>query len=282
MFLVCAVCALFAGCRVIYYEDVEKETSGSGFEPTFVVLNYKVLQQEMDEKILQLFAVNLKAFNRLLMMRLGRPRQTLRQMVIRLYRKRSEFEEAVRGEGVVRYGSGGVDINDRAVHLLLTGDMMEAMKRIHTYVYLSSFSSEFPPWVVEGFVEYFGDAELVGGQFVVPLCSDSRLGRFITSVERSSVSLSDVIGAPKGRRLAGAEKEWAWALIYWFMRVYPKQGDVLARKKALMRYLALAMEKGGSSVSFEDCMGRKISEIEEAVLRWARKRSEVDVPVKKR
>ena len=281
MFLVCAVCALFAGCRITYYEEVEKEASGGSFEPTFVVLNYKVLRQEMDERTLQLFAVNLKAFNRLLIVRLGRPRQTLRQMVIRLYRNRGEFEEALREEGVVRYEGGGVDINDRAVHLLLAEDIMEAMKRIHTYVYLSSFSSEFPPWVVEGFVEYFGDAELVGGQFVVPLCSDPRLERFITSVERSSVSLSDVINAPRGRRLTGAEREWAWALIYWFMRVYPRRGDALARKKALMRYLALIMEKGGSSVSFEDCMGRKISEIEEAVLRWAKKRSEEDVPVKR-
>lgn len=281
LFIVCAVCALFTGCRVIRYENVEVGASDGGFEPTFVVLNYKVLQKEVDEKLLQLLAVNLKAFNNLLMTRLGRPRQALHQMVMRLYRNRDEFEKVVKREGVVRYDGSGVDMSNRAVALLLAGDVMEGIKRAHTYVYLSSFSSRFPSWVVDGFVEYFGDAKLVGGQFVVPLCSDARLRRFIASVEESSVRLSDVIGVPSGRRLRGVEKEWAWVLTYWFMRVYPKRGDALARKKALMRYLARIMEDGGSSVSFEECMGRKVTEIEEAVLRWAKKRSEEDVPLKR-
>lgn len=279
LLLTCAVCATLIGCKVVYYDDDSRERTEGDSESTFIILNYRVLWETVDERTLQLLAVNLKAFNRLLQMRLGRPRRAMPQMVMRLYENPDEFEKMVGRDGVVRYGSGAVEPGNRAVHLLLKGDVMDALKRIHTYVYLLSFSSDFPAWVVEGFIEYFGDAELVGGQFVVPFRSGKKLKDFVESA--TSTRLSDVINAPKGTEFSKAERLWAWALIYWFMRVYPKKGDVLARKKALMRYLLRIMEEGASSVSFEESMGRSTEEIEEAVLRWAEKRSKEDAKVRK-
>jgi|GEM_PF-2769344 len=278
--LMYAVCILLFGCQTTFVAEDEttgakpSTNEGKQPEPALVTINYRVFQKQMDQQSLQMLAVNIKAFNELLLAELGKPRNMLPEMVIRLHKSPEEFEKS--SEELIRHDGGAIDLKNNTVHILISDQTMRSIARVHTYIYLQSFGVEFPPWVVEGFIEYFSDAELIGSAYVVPPCSERRLNSFLEVVETGSVRLADVLNASSKDALSDSGKVWAWALVYWLMKVHPKGGDPLTKKKAFANYLARVSKEGASLGLFEKSFGRTVEEIEEAVKRWAQHRREED------
>ncbi|MCX7703721.1 MAG: hypothetical protein N2234_06445, partial [Planctomycetota bacterium] len=218
LWLICAVCILLLSCRVTYYEDEGFGRGESGDdrqakESSLIVLNYKIPREDVDAESLQFLAVNLKAFNDLLQEELSSPRKVMVQMVMRLHKSAAEFEKS--SSGLLMRDGGAIDLKNSRVHILMSKKVMDSLIRTHTFIYLQGFSSEFPPWVVEGFIEYFSDAKLVGGSYVVPLCSEERVRRFLEVAQSGQVRLGDVVNKASGEVLSAEEKLWAWALVYW-------------------------------------------------------------------
>ena len=239
-------------------------------EPEAVVtLSYRLVPQGATLEQVRAISVYLKLFHGRLVRTLGKPQKGFIGFTVYVYADKRSFEEAVKGFSGLREGDFLYKEGSQELYMAATQEGLMGLGRFHVRVFLCAACRHFPPWVVEGFVEFFGTGmSHAGGTFGYPVFSRTLAQRALFGVKTEG--LAPTLAKPPGSNLSPTQRAIAWAVVYWLMKVRLKR-DPYAKKRAFNHYLAEVMRKG-PDVDFFAATGIDERSAKALIIKWLERR----------
>jgi len=234
-----------------------------------VTLSYRMVPRGATLEQVRAISVHLKLFHNELMRMLGKPQKGFIPFTVYVYQNKESFEEGVKGFSGLREGDFLHKEGSQELYMAATQDGLRGLGRFHVRVFLCAACRHFPPWVVEGFVEFFGTGMArAGGTFGYPVFSRALAQRALLGIKTEGVAPT-VAKAP-GSALSPTQRAIAWALVYWLMKVRLKR-DPTAKKRAFNYYLTQVMRRG-PDVDFFTATRFDESSVKTHIIKWLERR----------
>ena len=251
----------------------EKNEKSLPAPKSIVTLSYRMVPKGVTIEQIRAVSVHVKLFHGELLSTLGTPRHPLIPFTVYVYPDRRTLKEATSGLDGRWEGDFLHEKGTQKLHMALTREGLWGLGRFHVRVFLSAACRHFPPWVIEGFVEFYGTGlRQPGPAFGHPCFDLSKARRALLALRAGS--LAAVLARPPGTELSPEQRVMAWALVYWLMRVVPKRNPQ-AKKRAFSRYLVQVMKKG-PGVDFFKITGMSEETVVSRIVRWLERRTKQD------
>jgi|GEM_PF-3095181 len=234
-----------------------------------VTLSYRMVPRGATLEQVRAISVHLKLFHDELMRMLGKPQKGFIPFTVYVYPNKESFEEAVKGFSGLREGDFMHKEGSQKLYMAATQEGLRGLGRFHVRIFLCAACRHFPPWVIEGFVEFFGTGMVhSGGTFGYPVFSRTLAQRALLGVKTEGVA--PTIARPPGSALSPTQRAIAWALVYWLMKVRLKR-DPSAKKRAFNRYLTQIIRRG-PDVDFFAATGFDEKSVKARIIKWLERR----------
>jgi len=234
-----------------------------------VTLSYRLVPQGATPEQVRAISVHLKLFHDQLMRMLGSPRKGFIPFTVYVYENRESFEDAVKGFSGLREGDFMYKEGSQELYMAATQEGLRGLGRFHVRIFLCAACRHFPPWVIEGFVEFFGTGMVrAGGTFGYPVFSRALAQRALLGVKTEGVA--PTIERQPGSTLSPTQRAIAWALVYWLMKVRLKRNPS-AKKRAFNHYLTQVARRG-PDVDFFAATGFDERSVKARIINWLERR----------
>lgn len=244
-------------------------TSQKKTSKTVVTLSYRMVPKGVTPEQIRALSIHIKLFHNRLVTTLGTPRHSLIPFSVFVYPNRGSFLKAIQGIRGRREGDFLYEEGTQNLYMAVTPSGLWGLGRFHVRVFLSAACRHLPPWLTEGFVEFYETGlRQPGASFGFPRFDPNKAKTALLALKNGSIATTLTI--PSGRDLSSSQRHIAWALIYWLMKVKPKRHPC-AKIRAFNRYISRLI-KGDTDVDFFKVMGISEEMVKQRIMKWLERR----------